>query len=127
MTRIHLVLALSAGLLGSAAVAQDRTAGEIGYAPGTLGYDALRAGDLRTAEIQIESAQGIDAADPARLINLGYIHMRTGRIQTAQRLFEAARDSRQPVMLELANGETMSSRDVARRALARLAPIVAGR
>jgi Flp pilus assembly protein TadD len=127
MTRIHLVLALSASLIGGTAVAQDRPAGEVGYAPGTLGYDALRAGDLRTAESQIESAQGIDASDPARLINLGYIHMRTGRMQTAQRLFEAARDSRQPVMLELANGEAMSSRDVARRALARLAPILAGR
>lgn len=125
MSRFHIVLALSAGLIGSAAHAQ--TAGEIGYARGSLGYDAIVSGDLRTAETQIETARDIDAADPARLINLGYIHMRTGRIQTAQRLFEAARDARRPVMLVLANGEVMSSRDVAERALNRMSPSLANR
>lgn len=125
MTRLHLVLALSAGLIGSAAHAQTQPAGEIGYARGSLGYDAIVSGDLQAAESQIETARDIDAADPARLINLGYIHMRTGRIQTAQRLFEAARDSARPTMLVLANGEVISSRDVAQRALGRLTPSLA--
>lgn len=125
MTRLHLVLALSAGMM--AVGAQAQTAGEIGYARGSLGYDAIVSGDLRTAEAQIENARDIDAADPARLINLGYIHMRTGRIQTAQRLFEAARDSARPEMLVLASGEVISSRDVATRALNRIAPTLANR
>ena len=125
MTRLHLVLALSAGMM--AVSAQAQTAGEIGYARGSLGYDAIVSGDLRTAESQIENARDVDAADPARLINLGYIHMRTGRIQTAQRLFEAARDNARPVMLVLANGEVISSRDVASRALARMMPSLAAR
>lgn len=125
MTRLHLVLALSAGLM--AVGAQAQTAGEIGYARGSLGYDAIVSGDLRAAETQIETARDIDAADPARLINLGYIHMRTGRIQTAQRLFEAARDSARPEMLVLASGEVISSRDVATRALNRIAPTLANR
>lgn len=127
MTRLHLVLALSAGLIGSAAHAQTQPTGEIGYARGSLGFDAIVAGDLRTAETQIETARDIDAADPARLINLGYIHMRTGRIQTAQRLFEAARDSARPEMLVLANGEVISSRNVAQRALDRMSPSLAAR
>ncbi len=127
MTKIHLVLALSAGLIATSATAQSQPTGEIGYAPGSLGYDAIISGDLRTAETQIENARDIDAADPARLINLGYIHMRTGRIQTAQRLFEAARDSARPTMLVLANGEVISSRDVATRALGRIVPSLANR
>lgn len=116
------IVALGAAI---AAPAMAQTAGEIGYARGTLGYDAIVAGDLGTAEAQIETARDIDAADPARLINLGYIHMRTGRTQTAQRLFEAARDSARPAMLVLANGEVISSREVARRALSRMAPSLA--
>jgi Tfp pilus assembly protein PilF len=126
MKALTFAIALGAAAIGSTALAQT-TQGEIGYARGSLGYEALRANDLRTAEVQIESAQGIAADDPARLINLGYIHMRTGRIQSAQRLFEAVRDHRQNVMLELANGEVASSRDVARRALARMTPSLATR
>jgi Tfp pilus assembly protein PilF len=126
MKALTFAIALGASAIGGTAMAQSAQ-GEIGYARGSLGYDALRANDLRTAEIQIESAQGIAADDPARLINLGYIHMRTGRIQSAQRLFEAVRDHRTNVMLELANGEVASSRDVARRALARMTPSFATR
>lgn len=126
MKAVTLAIALGASMIGGAATAQT-TQGEVGYARGSLGYDALRANDLRTAEVQIESAQGIAADDPARLINLGYIHMRTGRIQSAQRLFEAVRDHRRDVMLELANGEVANSRDVARRALARMTPSIATR
>lgn len=126
MKALTLAIALSASALGTTAMAQTAQ-GEIGYSRGSLGYDALRANDLRTAEVQIESAQGIAADDPARLINLGYIHMRTGRIQSAQRLFEAVRDHRRDVMLELANGEVASSREVARRALARMTPSLATR
>lgn len=126
MKALTCAIALGASAIGGTAMAQSAQ-GEIGYARGSLGYDALRANDLRTAEIQIESAQGIAADDPARLINLGYIHMRTGRIQSAQRLFEAVRDHRTNVMLELANGEVASSRDVARRALARMTPSFATR
>jgi Tfp pilus assembly protein PilF len=126
MKALTLAIALGASALGGAAAAQTGQ-GEIGYARGSLGYDALRDNDLRTAEVQIESAQGIAADDPARLINLGYIHMRTGRIQSAQRLFETVRDHRRDVMLELANGEVANSRDVARRALSRVMPALAAR
>ena len=125
MTKFLVIAALGLSALSAPALAQN--AGEIGYARGSLGYDAIVSGDLRTAEAQIENARDIDAADPARLINLGYIHMRTGRIQTAQRLFEAARDSARPEMLVLASGEVISSREVATRALNRIAPSLANR
>lgn len=125
MTKLLALAALGMSALSAPALAQN--SGEIGYARGSLGYDAIVSGDLRTAEAQIENARDVDASDPARLINLGYIHMRTGRIQTAQRLFEAARDSARPVMLVLANGEVISSRDVATRALNRMVPSLAAR
>lgn len=138
MRTTHLVLALSAACIALPATAQsmgpDSTTtvtgpanGEIGYERGSLGFDAIIAGDLRTAESQIENARTVAANDPARLINLGYIHMRTGRTQSAQRLFETARDQRSGVALQLANGDVADSRDVARRALARMNPVLANR
>ena len=134
MRTVHLVLALSAACLAIPAAAQSTgpqtsnpAAGEIGYARGTLGFDAIVAGDLRTAESQIENARTVAANDPARLLNLGYIHMRTGRTQSAQRLFETVRDQREGVTLQLATGEVIDSRDVARRALARMNPVFANR
>ncbi len=134
MRTLHLVLALSAACVAIPAAAQSTgrqtinpAVGEIGYARGSLGFDAIVAGDLQTAESQIENARTVAADDPARLLNLGYIHMRTGRTQSAQRLFESVRDHRSGVMLQLANGEVADSRDVARRALVRMNPVLANR
>ncbi|MEQ1726677.1 MAG: tetratricopeptide repeat protein [Sphingopyxis sp.] len=110
----------------TAATASGR-AGEVGYAAGALGYDALVAGDVRAAEAQIEANRQADANDPARLINLGYIHMQTGRYRSAQALFEAARDSQRHFDVELANGEVADTRTVARRALSRMTHMVASR
>ena len=114
---------MTAALFATAAGAQPA---EIGYERGSLGFEALANGDLGTAEAQIESAQ-VAPNDPARLINLGYIHMRTGRIQSAQRLFEAARAAPAGTMLVLANGEIVDARAVAGRALRRLTPALATR
>lgn len=98
----------------------NETRGELGYARGALGYDALIAGDLDRAERQIADARSVARDDPARLINLAYIHMQTGRMQSARALFEAVRDHRTSFVVELANGETANTRDVAQRALARM-------
>lgn len=105
--------------VSSAATASDAR-GEIGYARGALGYDALIAGDLERAEQQIADARNVARDDPARLINLAYIHMQTGRMQSARALFEMVRDHRTSFIVELANGETAETREVARRALARM-------
>lgn len=117
--------ALVAGL-ASPALAQDR-AGEVGYPVGSLGYDALVRGDVQAAEVQLERGNGVAATDPARLINLGYVHMRAGRFITAQTLFQTVRDSEEHFTVELANGETADTRAVARRALGRLQMTLASR
>lgn len=129
MRTILTALALTIGAtIGMATVAAaNERAGEVGYSNGALGYDALVAGQVRIAEAQIEASRQADSNDPARLINLGYAHMQTGRYRSAQALFEAARDSHRHFVVELANGETADTRDVARRALARMTRMVATR
>lgn len=112
---------LSCGLaLATMAQAEPARTGEVGYARGALGYDALMAGDMTRAEQQIADARGVARDDPARMINLAYIHMQTGRLQSARQLFEAVRDHRDHFMVELANGEAVDTREVAQRALTRL-------
>ena len=123
--KIVLAAALVAAV-AAPAFAQDR-AGEVGYPVGSLGYDALVRGDVRAAEVQLEQGNGVSATDPARLINLGYVHMRAGRYITAQTLFQTVRDSEEHFTVELANGETADTRDVARRALGRLSLTMASR
>jgi Flp pilus assembly protein TadD len=113
-------------MVASPALADEAT-GEIGYPRGALGYDALVAGDLATAEQQLETAGGIRANDPARLLNLGYVQLRNGRTLAAQRLFEAVRDHRQHFMVELATGEAIDTRLAATRALTRITPAYAAR
>jgi Tfp pilus assembly protein PilF len=132
MRAVAMMFALAALSTGGVAMAEGQAqnadrSGEIGYARGALGYDALVAGDIRTAEIQLETASNVAANDPARLINLGYVHMRSGRLATAQSLFEAARDSDTSFAVELADGSVADSRDVARRALTRVSQAMASR
>lgn len=122
-------LLFAAALVTSVAtpvLAQDRT-GEVGYPAGSLGYDALVQGDVRTAAAQLEHGSGVAANDPARLINLGYVHLREGRLITAQTLFQTVRDSDNHFAVELANGEVADTRVVARRALSRLNMAMASR
>lgn len=106
---------LSIACLASAALANP--GGEIGYPEGSLGYDALVKANYDAAEQQILLDSRIAKNDPARLINLGQIYWKTGRIDLAIRVLEAAMRS-DDVELVLANGEIMSSRDAARKTLA---------
>ena len=109
-----LALYLAASLLAVPAAAQP--AGEMDYAPGSLGYDALIRGDLAKAEIQLRSDRTVDANDPARLLNLGQVLARTGRIAEAADVFRRAK-AMEDGELVLADGSAISSREAARRAL----------
>lgn len=115
--------------VAGAGVAQAQTpaTGEIGYARGSLGYDALVAGDNERAIKQIMADARVDRNDPARLINLGQAYARTGRTVEAAQLFSAAVNSREDIDLILANGSIMNSKDAARQALAKLQSRIASR
>lgn len=112
------ILGIIAGLLiiSSPAVAAEAE-GEIGYSRGSLGYDALIAGDNMTAVQQLEAADGVSEKDPARLINLGQAYARTGRTGDAIAMFVAAMNSNRSFDLLLADGQVVDSRKAAEMAL----------
>lgn len=114
------IVGIAAGLLlmGAPAFAQD--SGEIGYAKGALGYDALVAGQNELALKQLEAAEKVDANDPARLINLGQVYARMGRTGDAARMFMAAMQSDRNFDLVLADGKVVKSREAANLALQNL-------
>jgi hypothetical protein len=66
---------------------------------------------------RIEANDRLDRDDPARLINLGIAHAREGRVQEARQMFREVAGSDAAMRLELAGGEWVDSRDLARRAL----------
>lgn len=99
-------------VLLAAAVAAQAPAGEVGY-------EQLIAGRQDAAITAIEE-RSADAADPARLINLGIAYARTGDTRRARALFEQAYQARDWVELETATGTWVDSRTLARQALAML-------
>lgn len=121
------IIGIAAGimLMGTPAIAQD--SGEIGYAKGALGYDALVAGENELALQQLEAAEKVNANDPARLINLGQVYARMGRTGDAARMFMAAVDSNRHFDLVLADGTVINSRHAANQALQNLNSRFAGR
>jgi len=66
---------------------------------------------------RIEANDRLDRSDPARLINLGIAHAREGRVREARAMFREVAGSDTALRLELAGGEWIDSRDLARRAL----------
>ncbi|QJB68653.1 hypothetical protein [Parasphingorhabdus halotolerans] len=101
--------------------------GEIGYAKGSLGYDALVAGDNQTALAQLEAADGVSANDPARFINLGQAYLRIGRTGDAAKMFMAAINSNRSFDLILADGTVINSREAAKLALHKINNTLAAR
>ena len=118
------ILAVS---LAGVAQSQPPASGEIGYSQGSLGYDALIAGDNSRAIAQIMANERVNRNDPARLINLGQAYARTGRTAEAAQLFLTAMESRDQIDLILADGKVMNSREAAKQALAKLQSRVASR
>lgn len=100
--------------------------GEIGYPRHSLGYAAMMKRDYVTAERQLRAPVDVAADDPARLINLGALLIRTGRQAEGAALIERARKS-EDIELVLSDGRTMWSREAARRALATVTASYAGR
>ena len=122
-----LVSALLTASLSGVAYAQPGSSGEIGYPKGSIGYDALVAGDNQRAISQILSGETVSRRDPALLINLGQAYARTGRTAEAAELFTRAIESRESVELILADGRIMDSKEAARQAFSKLKTKIATR
>ena len=117
---------LGAVLIAGCAVPAAAAPAEIGYPRHSLGYGAMMTRDYVTAEQQLRATDGVDASDPARLINLGQLLIRTGRHAEGTALLEQA-SKVEDTELVLSNGRTMWSRNVARRALATVTASYAAR
>ncbi len=119
-------LMLCAVAIAAAAAPLAAKPAEVGYPKNSLGYAALMSAQYATAEQQLRAAEGVAANDPARLINLGTLLIRTGRQAEGAALLDQAVKG-EDIELVLADGRTMWSRDVARRALASVQTNYAGR
>lgn len=113
------IIALAVPLMMMSAAATAQQGGEIGYPQGSLGYDALVNANYGAAEAQILASSKVAKNDPARLINLGQIYAQTGRTAEAVDVLRQA-IAADEVELILANGDSISSRDAARKVLSQL-------
>ena len=104
--------------IAASATASFAQAVEDGYPRGSLAVAAIERGDWARAE-QLLNGPLVDRDDPARLLNLGQVYLRTGRHAEALAAFRAARDSSRHVQVGTLSGRFVSTRDVARDALAR--------
>ncbi|MET0239609.1 MAG: tetratricopeptide repeat protein [Sphingobium sp.] len=112
------VAVITAGL-ALPTVASAGTTAEVGYVEGSLAVADLAAGRLTRAEQILAAENAEDARDPARLINLGIVYSRSGRVAEARHAFiSAERVAEAPLVLS--DGREVSSRVVAREQLAML-------
>lgn len=82
-----------------------------------IGYSELAAGNPSEALQRIAANKGLDADDPAALINRGTAQARLGNTAAARASYRAALSSRQRYSLELRDGSWLDSRDAARLAM----------
>lgn len=114
-------MVIKALIVGGAALA-CLSAGVAQAAPVTSGdyaAAAIASGQLSEAERALQPASYVDADDPARLINIATVFARTQRITDARAAL--ARVQALPAeQLELANGTSYSSHQIAAAMLQRL-------
>ena len=91
---------------------------EAGYPTGSLGLAAIERGDWEVAERQLTDDSRLSADNPARLINLGRVYAETGRTEQALAVWRRALASRNPPEVELLNGRTATTDQIAREAIA---------
>ena len=115
MKTLCVLAALGLAATGTAASSQSV---EDGYPRGSLAVAAIERGDWIRAE-QLLNGPLVDRDDPARLINLGQVYLRTGRQAEALAAFRAALDSSRHVDVGTLSGRFVSTRQIAREALAR--------
>ena len=115
MRQFVLALALSALPL----TALSAQAVEEGYPRGSLAVAAIERGDWARAEALLNDERSLARNDPARLLNLGEVYMRTGRTAEALAAWRAALKSDRHEMVATLGDRWVSTRDLAREALAR--------
>jgi len=104
--------------LAATATMASAQAVESGYPRGSLAVAAIEQGDWARAEALLNAAQ-TSKEDPAWLINLGQVYLNTGRQAEALTAWRTALASNRHVEVETLGGRLISTRELARQALAR--------
>jgi hypothetical protein len=112
----YLFMFLASAVAPVSAHAQDRAD------EGSLGYEAIMAGDYASAEAQLRNTKDYAWDDPARLINLGQVMARMGRLKAASEYLRRAVRAEECELI-LADGSVVSSREAALQALRELRPV----
>lgn len=115
MRRMMVIGAVAVCAMAVPAMAKDR-----------LGYTSIAAGSLSEAETTLNAERAIFPERPELMLNLAAIYARTDRTAQARSLYDGVL-SRDAVALELANGNSLSSHDVALRGLSLLNGAMAAR
>jgi Flp pilus assembly protein TadD len=121
----HIILGAALAVLPVTALSAQAV--EEGYPRGSLAVAAIERGDWARAEALLNDDHGISRNDPARLINLGEVYMRTGRTAEALAVWRAAVKSDRHEMVATMGNRWISTRDLAREALARYETTTASR
>ena len=111
------VLALS-GLLLCACTSTPGPMVEAGYPTGSLAVAAIDRGDWAAAERLLTEDRRLASDNPARLINLGRVYAATGRTDQALAVWRQALAAGGHSEVELMDGASATTDEVARRALA---------
>jgi Flp pilus assembly protein TadD len=109
---------LAAAALSALPIAAPAQTVESGYPRGSLAVAAIERGDLTRAETLLQDTR-ISRSDPARLINLGEVYRRTGRTAEALAAWRQALASDRHAEVETVDGRWVTTRQLAREALAR--------
>jgi cytochrome c-type biogenesis protein CcmH/NrfG len=103
--------------LSACAMQQERMV-ETGVPRGALAVAAIDSGNLTLAEHQLANSS-LGSEDPARLINLGTVYMRQGRMKEAAAAWQEALAAPSRIVAT-ATGHLARTDDLARTALARI-------
>src|SRR5215212_345213 len=107
---------ISSAIAAAALVASAPAAAQLGQVKEPApGYSSLMRSDYSTAEKEIRAAN-VSAYDPARSINLGIALAKQGHRGDAANQFNSVL-LEEDVEMVVADGQTVMSHDVARRAL----------
>jgi Flp pilus assembly protein TadD len=113
--------------LGACAGSVEAPLAEAGYPRGALAAAAIDRGDYAQAEVLLEERSPLSEAHPARLMNLGTVYARTGRMELAREAWVRVLRSDREMMVATGEGRYVSTRQLAREALATISIETAAR
>jgi thioredoxin-like negative regulator of GroEL len=83
------------------------------------GYTEIARGDYTAAEQRLSKEQRLFRHEPDLMLNMAYVYAQTGRIAQARALYRSVLTMPDEV-LDMPQGNSMASHDLARAALSRL-------